>query len=75
MGAVQEITGGGAVSDGGGLVEPEHGGQVERVGAVGEGFVELTIDAQGFEGGGSATERSRGGSGTSPPMCWGSCLL
>src|SRR5262249_51365059 len=47
----EEFAGGGAVSDGGGVVESEDDGQVERVGAVGEGFVELAVYAEGFEGG------------------------
>ena len=47
----EEFAGGGAVSDGGGLVESEDDGQVQRVGAVGEGFVELAVHAESFEGG------------------------
>src|SRR6266545_1854997 len=39
------------VADGGLLVEPEDGGQVERVGAAGEGLVELAVDAQPFQRG------------------------
>ena len=55
-GCASSLSCGVAVSDGGGLVEAEHGGEVERVGAVGEGLVELPVDAQGFQGGGSAAE-------------------
>ena len=39
------------VADGGLLVEPEDGGQVERVGAAGEGLVELAVNAQPFQRG------------------------
>ena len=51
----QELPGGLAVSDGCGLVESEDDGQVERVWAVGERFVELPVDAEGFEGRGPPT--------------------
>jgi len=56
-GGVRELAGGGGVSDGGGVVEAEHGGEVERVGAAGEGLVELPVDAQPLEGGVQAAER------------------
>ena len=46
----------GAVSDRCGFVEAEHDGQVERVRAVGECFVELPVDAEGFQGGCLAAE-------------------
>lgn len=39
------------MADGGLLVEPEHDGQVQRVGPVSQGFLELPVDAQSFEGG------------------------
>lgn len=42
---LEDLSRGCAVSDRCGLVESEHDGQVERVGAVGERFVELTVDA------------------------------
>jgi hypothetical protein len=49
-GGEEKFPGGGAVSDGGGLVESEDDGQVQGVGAVGEGFVELAVNAESFEG-------------------------
>jgi hypothetical protein len=42
---LEDLSRGGAVSDRRGFVEAEHDGQMERVGAVGECFVELTVDA------------------------------
>src|SRR5271166_6835967 len=33
-------------------LDSEHGGQVQGVGAVGEGFLELAVDSQALEGGG-----------------------
>ena len=53
-GGVQELTGDGRVLDGGGVVDPEHGGEVQRVRAVDEGFLELSVDPQALEGGGEA---------------------
>ncbi len=53
-GGLQELACDGRVLDGGGVVDPEHGGEVERAGAVGEGFLELPVDAKPFEGGGEA---------------------
>jgi len=50
-GGVQELAGDGRVLDGGGVVDPEHGGEVQGVGAAGEGFLELPVDAEPFEGG------------------------
>ena len=41
----------GCVLDGGGVAGPEHGGEVEGVGAAGEGFLELPVDAEPLEGG------------------------
>ncbi len=38
--SVEELASGGRVTDGGLLVEPEHGGQVKGVGPVGEGPLE-----------------------------------
>ena len=42
---LQELAGDGRVLDGGGVVDAEHGGEVQRVGAAGEGFLELPVDA------------------------------
>ncbi|WP_368680318.1 hypothetical protein [Rhodococcus opacus] len=42
---LEDLSRGCGVSDRCGLVESEQDGQVERVGAVGERFVELTVDA------------------------------
>jgi hypothetical protein len=50
-GGRQELAGDGGVLDGGGVVDAEHGGEVQGVGAVGEGFLELPVDAEPFEGG------------------------
>jgi hypothetical protein len=44
------------VADGGLGVEAEHCCQVQRVGPVGEGFLELPVDAEPFQGGGLAAE-------------------
>ena len=38
------------ITDGGLWVETEHGGEVERVRPVSEGFFELAVDAQAFQG-------------------------
>jgi hypothetical protein len=43
-----------AVPDGGAVAGPEHGGEVQGVGAAGEGFLELPVGAEPFEGGGQA---------------------
>ena len=53
-GGVQELACDGRVADGGGVVDAEHGGEVEGVGAAGEGFLELPVSAQALEGGGEA---------------------
>jgi hypothetical protein len=53
-GGFQELACDGRVLDGGGVVDAEHGGEVQGVGAVGEGFFELPVDAEPFEGGGEA---------------------
>ena len=42
------------VADGGLGVEAEDRGEMRGDGAVGEGFFELAVDAQAFEGGGLA---------------------
>ncbi len=44
----------GGVAAGGGVVEAEHGGEVEGVGAAGEGFFELPVGAEALQGGGQA---------------------
>jgi hypothetical protein len=49
-GGLQELAGDGRVLDGGGVVDPEHGGEVQGGGAAGEGFLELPVDAEPFEG-------------------------
>ncbi|WP_190813416.1 hypothetical protein [Saccharopolyspora pogona] len=48
----------GGVAQAGLLVEPEHDREVQRVGAVGKGFLKLPIDAEAFEGGFVASEGS-----------------
>ncbi len=53
-GGFQELACDGGVADGGGVVEAEHGGEVQGVGTVGEGFVELAAGAEALEGGGEA---------------------
>ena len=53
---VEDLAGGVGVADRGVLVDAEHGGQVEWVGAVDEGFLELPIDVEPFEGGGQSPE-------------------
>src|SRR5258708_24500125 len=57
-GGFQELTGDGRVADGGGVVDPEHGGQVQRVAAAGEGFVELPVDPEALEGCGQSAAGS-----------------
>lgn len=44
------------VTDRGGLGDAEHGRQAERVAAAGEGFFELPVDAQSFQGRGLAAQ-------------------
>src|SRR5438477_162138 len=53
-GGLQELACDGRVADGGGVIESEHGGKVQGVGAAGEGFLELPVGAQALEGGGQA---------------------
>src|ERR1700724_3390319 len=53
-GGLQELAGDGGVSDGGVVADAEHGGEVQWVAVVGEGFLELPVDAEAFEGGGEA---------------------
>src|SRR5690242_13256784 len=48
---LQELAGDGRVLDGGGVVDAEYGGEVQRVGAAGECFLELPVDAEPLEGG------------------------
>jgi len=45
----EELAGGCGVTDRGGRADAEYDGQVEWVGSVGEGFVELPVDAELFE--------------------------
>jgi hypothetical protein len=49
-GGFQQVVGDGRVLDGGGVVDAEHGGEVQGVGAAGEGFFELPVDAEPFRG-------------------------
>ena len=49
-GGLKELCGVLGVADSSFGVEPEHGGQVEWIGAIGESFLELSVDAQPFEG-------------------------
>ncbi|MCX4869502.1 hypothetical protein OIC43_42335 [Streptomyces sp. NBC_00825] len=51
-GQVQQLPGGVRVADGGLLVDAEDEGEVEPVGAVGEGLFELTVDAEPCQSGG-----------------------
>src|SRR5258708_24317275 len=53
-GGCQALTGDGRVPDRGCVVDPEHGGEVQRVATAGEGFLELPVDAGTLEGGGQA---------------------
>ena len=48
------------VADRGLGVEAEHGGQVQRVGADRERFLELPVDAEPFQGDGRPAQRRRG---------------
>src|SRR5664279_3180789 len=50
-GGRQEGSCDGCVADRGGVVEAEDGGEVHGVGVVGEGFLELAVHAEAFEGG------------------------
>jgi len=47
----EQLAGGFGVADSGLLVDAEDGREVERVGAVGEGLLELSVDAEPFKGG------------------------
>ena len=53
----EDLACGVGVADRGLLVEAEHGGEVKRIGAVGEGFLELPVDAEPFQGRGLAAQR------------------
>ena len=55
-GGFQQLACDGGVADGGGVVEPEYDGEVEGVGAAGEGFLELPVGVEALEGGGEAAE-------------------
>src|SRR5260221_6857366 len=76
-GGFQELTGDGRVPDRGCVVDPEHGGEVQRVATAGEGFLELPVDAETLEGGGQAAAGFRqagladrpGGHGRVPAAC------
>jgi hypothetical protein len=48
---LEKLACGRRVADRGRLVDDEHRGQVRRVGPVGEGFFQLPVDAQLFQGG------------------------
>ena len=50
-GGLQELACDSRVLDGGVVADPEYGGEVQGVGAAGEGFLELPVDAEPFEGG------------------------
>src|SRR5262245_15204681 len=53
-GCLQELACDGRVADGGGVIEPEHGGEVQGVRTAGEGFLELPVGAEALEGGSEA---------------------
>jgi hypothetical protein len=53
---LQELACCGGVADGGFFVDAEDGGQVQRVGAVGECLFELAVDGQMLQGGGQTAE-------------------
>ncbi len=56
MNVGQELAAIDGVADGGGGVDAEHGGQMQRVCVAGEGFLELAVDAQPVKGGGLSAQ-------------------
>lgn len=56
------------------LVDVEDEGEVERVGAVGEGLFELAVDAESYEGGGEVASGPGGpelaGGSSSTAVFW-----
>ncbi len=54
---LEELLGGCGVADCGLVAEPEYRGQVQRVGSVGDGFVELPVDVESLQGCSEAPER------------------
>src|SRR6266567_3782535 len=60
---LDELPGAGCVADGGAGVQAEGGRQVQGIGAGGEGFFELAVDAQGLDRRGVAAQ---GGTGPGP---------
>ncbi|WP_406195505.1 hypothetical protein OH807_07620 [Kitasatospora sp. NBC_01560] len=63
-GLLQERAGGAGVADGRLLCRAEDLGEVERVGVVDEGFFELAVDADPFEGCRLAAKRGGDGDAT-----------
>jgi hypothetical protein len=55
-GGLEEVAGGFGVADGGVLVDAEDGGEVEWVWPAIEGFFELPVSVEAFEGGSQAPE-------------------
>jgi hypothetical protein len=53
---LQKVEGVRGVADGGRRIGAEPGGQVQRVGAAGEGFLELPAGAQPFQRGGQSAQ-------------------
>src|SRR5258708_14238456 len=53
-GGIQELACDGGIADGDGVVDAEHGGEGEGVGAAGKGFFELPVAARALEGGSEA---------------------
>jgi hypothetical protein len=49
--SLQQLSRRSGVADGGGGVESEYGGEMQRVGAMCQGFFELAVDAEPFDGG------------------------
>ncbi len=53
---LQELARCGGVADCGLFIDAEDGGQVQWVGAVGQGFFELAVDAETFQGRGQTAQ-------------------